>query len=55
MANKKLVGIDGKTAYERLKGKRHHGEFLEICMNVMNRVQDKVQGGEMAERWFEGI
>ena len=48
-------GTDGKTAYERLKGKRHHGEFVRFCSRVMYRVQGKVQGGIMTERWFEGI
>jgi hypothetical protein len=55
MINKRMVGTDGKTAYERLKGKKHHGEFVRFCSRVMYRVQGKVQGGIMTERWFEGI
>ena len=39
------VGSDGKTAFERLKGKRHKGEFLEFGSSVFHRVPEKPQGG----------
>ena len=39
MYNKKLVASDGKTAYERLKGKKHHGVFGKICKRIMFRAQ----------------
>ena len=53
--NKFLVGSDGKTAYERLKGKKYHGEVLPCASPVMLRVSEKVLGGVMAERWYEGV
>ena len=55
MINKKIIGEDGKTAYERLKLKKHHGEFVKFGAKVMYRVQGKVEGGVVTERWFEGI
>jgi hypothetical protein len=55
MYNKKLIASDGKTAYERLKGKKHHGVFAIFCKRVMFRVQGKDVGGVVTERWFEGI
>ena len=53
--NKFLVGSDGKTAYERLKGKKYHGEVLPFASPVMLRVSGKVLGGVVAERWYEGV
>ena len=55
LLNKFHVAADGKTAFERLKGKKHRGEVLPFCAPVMLRVSGRVQGGVMAERWFEGI
>jgi hypothetical protein len=55
MYNKKLVASDGKTAFERLKRKKHHGVFVKFCKKIMFRVQGKVDGGVVTERWFEGI
>jgi hypothetical protein len=55
LINKFLVSRDGKTAFERLKGKRYRGEMLAFGSPVMLRVSGKVQGGVMAERWFEGV
>ena len=55
MYNKCLVAADGKTAYERLKLKKHHGTFAKFGSRIMYRVQGKVVGGEVTERWFEGI
>ena len=49
MINKRMVSADGKTAYKRLKGKKHHGEFLRFGSRVMYRVQGKVQGGLMRD------
>jgi len=53
--NKSLVMKDGTTAYERAKGRKHHGEMLEFATPVMHRVAGKVQGGVMTERWHEGL
>ena len=53
--NKCQVGKDGRTPYERLKGKKYGGTFMEFGSPVMLRVTDKPQGGLMQERWIEGI
>ena len=38
--NKFKVGHDGRTAYERLKGKKYKGEVLEFASCVLHRVPD---------------
>jgi hypothetical protein len=55
MDNKKLIASDGKTAYERLKKKKHNGVFAKFGKRIMFRVQGKVEGGVVTERWLEGI
>ena len=55
LVNKLQVGQDGRTAFERLKGKCYRGEMLPICSDVMLRVSGKVHGGILAERWFESL
>ena len=53
--NKCRVGRDGKTAFERLKGKPHTGEFLEFGCRIMHRVSETPQGGLMTPRWIDGV
>ena len=53
--NKCLVSSDGKTAFERVKGKKHHGEMVEFATPILHRVAGKVHGGVMAERWLDGL
>ena len=53
--NKCVVGSDGRTAWQRAKGRRYGGEMLEFCTKVMFRVVGKVQGSVMTERWYEGV
>ena len=53
LVNKLQVGQDGKTSFERLKGKRFNGDLVRFANPVMMRVAGKVQGGVMAERLFE--
>ena len=48
--NKKLIGHDGRTAYNRLKGKPYRAPFLPFGSPVMYRVAGKVRGG----RWQRG-
>lgn len=55
VVNKFLVGIDGRTAFQRLKGKTYRGETLPFCAKVMYRVCGKVPGGLLVERWFPGV
>ena len=55
LINKQLVGRDGKTAFERLKGNRYKGEFLEFGSCIFHRVPEKPQGGLMTQRWMPGV
>ena len=55
LVNKLQVGQDGKTNFERLKGKRFNGDLVRFANPVMMRVAGKVQGGVMVERCFEGL
>ena len=52
--NKCQQGKDGRTPYERLRGKQFSGSMLEFGSQVMLKVMDKVSGGVMQERWVEG-
>ena len=52
--NKVQKGPDGKTAFERVRGRRYGGELLAFATPVFFRVAGKVAGGLMRERWFEG-
>ena len=53
--NKYHIGQDGKTPFERIKGKRFNGEMMEFGCRVWYRVPGEVVGGVMAPRWEEGI
>ena len=50
-----LVGEDGRTAYERTKGKKCSGEMYQFGASIMHRTSGKVTGGVMADRWHEGV
>ena len=43
--NRFAVGPDGKTAYERIKGKKYRGEVVEFGRMVMYRIPRKSEGG----------
>ena len=49
------VGRDGRTPYERIKGKRYHGQLLEFGSVVQIKFQGKLHGGLLRERWGTGI
>ena len=49
------VGKDGRTPYERIKGKRYHGAMLAFGSMVRVTIQGKLQGGLMKERWGLGV
>ena len=53
--NKYLVGSDGPTAYERIKGRAFSGVILEFGSVVLYKVSSKVQGGLMQPRWERGV
>ena len=49
------VGSDGRTAYERIKQKKYHGEMVEFASMVLVKLQGKLRGGIMKERWIPGL
>ena len=55
--NKLEVGADGKTAYERLRGKRYKGEIVEFGSIVRFRLPGILQSGhgKLEPRWAEGL
>jgi len=53
--NRYTVGKDGRTPYERMKGKRYKGEMLEFGQKILHRYPGKSEGGSMQHRWEEGI
>jgi len=53
--NRYNVGPDGKTPYERMKGKKYRGEVTEFGRKVFYRFPGKAQGGSMQRRWGEGV
>ena len=53
--NKCAVGKDGRTPYERIKKKKYWGEFFEFGSVVHVKLQGKLQGGLLGERWVRGV
>ena len=53
--NRFQIGSDGKTAMQRLRGRRCNQPFFEFAAPVLFRVCGKVQGSVMTERWFSGV
>ena len=49
------VGEDGRTPYERIKQKKYHGKMVEFASMVMVKLQGKLQGGLMRDRWIPGF
>ena len=49
------LGADGRTPYERIKQKKYHGVMVEFGSMVMVKLQGKLQGGIMKERWIPGL
>ena len=48
--NKYLVGKDGRTAYERVKGKTYSGEMYEFGRKIYHMSPGKHSGGSMEAR-----
>ena len=53
--NRNQVGKDGRTPWERLKGRRCHGYITEFGRQVMHRVPGPLAGGVMQTRWHGGV
>jgi len=52
--NKYHVFADGKTGYEKVKGRRYKGEMLEFGQAVLHKIPGKPIGGLMSTRWLPG-
>ena len=55
LLNKFAVGPDGRTAFERLKGKRYRGEVVEFGRKILYKIPCKPERGLMTERCAPGI
>ena len=53
--NKFLVGADGRTAYERGRGKSYKGEMYQFGRKIFHMHPGKHSGGSMKPRWSTGI
>jgi len=53
--NKFHVGADGKTPYERWKGKIWNKETVELGELVHYKFPKKSPRGKLDDRWAEGI
>ena len=53
--NRFHVGQDGRTPFERVKGKAYKGEVVEFGRVIYHRHPGKVEGGSMEPRWSEGV
>ena len=49
------VQSDGRTSYERLKGREYTGMMMEFGMVVLYKLDLKPAGEDMAPRWGRGI
>ena len=52
--NNYLIGSDGKSPVQRLRGRAATQFTCEFGSPCMFRVVGKVEGGDMGERWFRG-
>ena len=53
--NKGLAGPDGRTPYERVRGRRYHGELFEFGQVVLSKIPGKPVGGIVSPRWIKRI
>ena len=53
--NKYMVGKDGKTPYERWKGKPWGKESVEFGELIHMKLPKKKDRGKLEDRWTEGI
>ena len=55
IVNRYLVMADGTTAYQRLKLRKCTAEMHPFATPILHRVSGAVQGGVVAERFYEGL
>ena len=53
--NKALVSSDGRTPYERVRGRKYNGLLFEFGQVVLSKIPGKQVGGIVAPRWVKGI
>ena len=53
--NKGLVGPDGCTAYERVRGRKYGGLLFEFGQVILIKIPGKPVGGIVVTRWIKGI
>ena len=53
--NKALVGSDGQTPWERVRGRKYGGQVFEFGQVVLSRIPGKPVGGLMTPRWVKGL
>ena len=53
--NKALVGTDGRTAYERVRGRPYRGQLYEFGQVIWSKLSGKPIGGAVSPRWIKGI
>ena len=54
LLNKRQVGRDQRTPHERLRGRTYRGELTRFGSQVMHRLNGKVVGGALVDRWIPG-
>ena len=55
LLSKYQVGEDGKTGYQRLKGKKYRGEEVEFGEKVHYRLKRGARQEKLMSRWAEGF
>ena len=55
LLNKRGIGADGQSAYQRLRGRPYKGELMRFGNRMMHRLSGKVQGGALVDRWNPGF
>ena len=55
VVTKLQIHRDGRTAYERIKGRPYSGHLEEFGIVVLYKVSAKVEGGVMQDRWQKGV
>ena len=53
--NRHQVGRDGRTPWERVKGRRSHRHIIEFGRQILHRVPGKLIGGLMQARFHGGV
>ena len=55
LLSKYQVGEDGKTGYQRLKGKKYRGDEVEFGEKVHYRLKKGARQEKLESRWAEGF